>query len=64
MTSQGDDEQSDYTQGEMDWWDTPTARERAHAKNWVLADARRIGTDQYSIEQAISTISQSSSGSR
>lgn len=54
-TSQGDDEASDYTQGEADWWDSPTAHETANAKNWVLATGVDIGTDQYSIEQAISS---------
>ena len=53
--SQGDDEDSDYSQGEMDWWDAPTAQETANAQNWVLATGYDIGTDQYSIEQAIST---------
>ena len=52
--SQGDDEQSDYTQGESDWRDQPTAQETANARNWVLAAGHDIGTDQYSIEQAIS----------
>ena len=54
-TSQGDDEHSDYTQGEVDWWDSPTAQETANAKNWRLATGYDIGTDQYSIEQAISS---------
>ena len=53
-TSQGDDEQSDYTQGETDWRDQPTAQETANAQSWVLAAGYDIGTDQYSIEQAIS----------
>ena len=53
-TSQGVDEDSDYTQGEADWWDPPTAQETANAQNWVLAAGYDIGTDQYSIEQAIS----------
>ena len=53
-TSQGDDEASDYSQGEADWWDLPSAQETANAKNWVLAAGDDIGTDQYSIEQAIS----------
>ena len=53
-SSQGDDEQSDYAQGESDWWDLPTAQETANAQNWVLATGYDIGTDQYSIEQAIS----------
>ena len=53
-TSQGDDEDADYTQGELDWWDPPTSQETANAKNWVLATGYDIGTDQYSIEQAIS----------
>jgi C1A family cysteine protease len=53
-TAQGDDEQSDYTQGEADWWDQPTAQETTNAANWVLAAGVDIGTDQYSIEQAIS----------
>ena len=54
-TSQGVDEDSDYTQGEADWWDPPTAQETANAQNWVLATGYDIGTDQYSIEQAISS---------
>jgi hypothetical protein len=53
-TSQGDDEDADYAQGEMDYWDWPTAQETANARNWVLATGQDIGTDQYSIEQAIS----------
>jgi hypothetical protein len=53
-TSQGDDEASDYSQGEADWWDLPSAQETANAKNWVLAAGDDIGTDQYSIEQALS----------
>ena len=53
-TSQGDDEHSDYTQGEADWWGLPTAQETANAQNWRLATSYDIGTDQYSIEQAIS----------
>ncbi len=52
-TSQGDDEASDYSQGEADWRDWPTAQETANAQNWVLAAGHDIGTDQYSIEQAI-----------
>ena len=53
-TSQGDDEDADYAQGELDYWDWPTAQETANARNWVLATGQDIGTDQYSIEQAIS----------
>jgi hypothetical protein len=53
-TSQGDDEHSDYTQGEADWWGLPTAQETANAQNWILAGGYDIDTDQYSIEQAIS----------
>ncbi len=53
--SQGVDEQSDYAQGEADWQDPPTAQETANARNWVLAAGHNIGTDQYSIEQAISS---------
>jgi hypothetical protein len=53
-TSQGDDEDADYAQGELDYWDWPTAQETANAQNWLLATGQDIGTDQYSIEQAIS----------
>ena len=52
-TQQGDDEASDYRQGEADWWDLPTAQETVNARNWVLAAGSDIGTDRYSIEEAI-----------
>jgi hypothetical protein len=32
--SQGVDTQADYTQGNYDWWDQPTAAERANAANY------------------------------
>ena len=34
--SQGVDNQADYTQGNFDYWDQPTAAEKAHAVNWKL----------------------------
>jgi hypothetical protein len=59
--TQGIDNQSDYSQGNFDYWDMPTASEKAHAVNWRLsswtdlpvADSASGTVNQVSIETAL-----------
>ncbi len=58
---QGVDDQSDYWQGNFDYWDQPTAAETTHAANWRLTSYADLPTNttsdstvtQQSIEAAL-----------
>jgi hypothetical protein len=49
-SQQGVDTQADYSQGNVDYWDTPTAAERANASHWQLT-----GYEQLPVAQSTSS---------
>jgi Papain family cysteine protease len=49
-TSQGVDNQADYSQGNYDWWDLPTASEQLNAQRWQLT-----GYQQLTIQESSSS---------
>jgi hypothetical protein len=43
-TTQGNDDQSNYTQGNFDWMSQPTASEQVRASNWVLGSYQNLNS--------------------